>query len=49
MFEQLGFENLNPTQASMILALVLGALFGAIAHHLKFCFRSAVEIGRAHV
>ncbi|HBS39567.1 MAG TPA: YeeE/YedE family protein, partial [Rhodobacteraceae bacterium] len=42
MFEQLGFENLNPTQASMILALVLGALFGAIAHHLKFCFRSAV-------
>jgi hypothetical protein len=46
MFEQLGFENLNPTQASMILALILGALFGAIAHHLKFCFRSAVVVHR---
>ena len=42
MFEQLGFENLNPTQASLILALILGLLFGAIAQHLKFCFRSAV-------
>ena len=42
MFEQLGFENLNPIQASLILALILGALFGAIAQHLKFCFRSAV-------
>ncbi|MDA9116529.1 YeeE/YedE family protein [Planktomarina temperata] len=42
MFEQLGFENLNPAQASLILALILGLLFGAIAQHLKFCFRSAV-------
>ena len=42
MFEQLGFENLNPIQASLILALILGALFGTIAQHLKFCFRSAV-------
>ena len=42
MFEQLGFETLNPVQASLILALILGALFGAIAQHLKFCFRSAV-------
>ena len=42
MFEQLGFETLNPVQASLILALILGVLFGAIAQHLKFCFRSAV-------
>ena len=40
MFEQLGFENLNPTQASLILALILGLLFGAIAQHLKFCLEA---------
>ena len=42
MFEQFGFETVTPMTASFIFALIIGGLFGALAQHLKFCFRSAV-------
>lgn len=42
MFEQFGFEDTTARQASVILALVLGALFGILAERTKFCFRRAL-------
>ena len=42
MFEELGFETLTPVTASIIFALVIGVIFGAIGQHTKFCFRRGV-------
>ncbi|MDJ0859494.1 MAG: YeeE/YedE family protein [Dinoroseobacter sp.] len=42
MFEQLGLENLDPRQASALLGLILGVLFGALAQRTRFCLRRAV-------
>lgn len=42
MFETLGFETLTPRQASVLLGLGLGLLFGALALVTRFCFRRAV-------
>ena len=42
MFEQFGFETVTPMQVSVAFALIIGVMFGALAQHLKFCFRSAV-------
>ncbi|MGY3439512.1 MULTISPECIES: YeeE/YedE family protein [unclassified Marinovum] len=42
MFEQFGFEDTTVKQASVVLALVLGALFGILAERTKFCFRRAL-------
>ena len=42
MFEQFGFEETTVKQASLVLALVLGALFGILAERTKFCFRRAL-------
>ena len=42
MFEQFGFETLTPMQASFVFALIVGIVFGALAQHLKFCFRTTV-------
>jgi len=42
MFESFGFENLTPLSASLILGLVVGALFGIFAQVSRFCLRRAV-------
>ena len=42
MFETLGFETITPRQASVVLGLGLGLLFGALALVTRFCFRRAV-------
>lgn len=42
MFEQFGFEETTAKQASIVLALVLGLAFGALAERTKFCFRRSV-------
>ena len=42
MFESFGFETLTPRAASVILALVLGAVFGLLAERTAFCFRRAL-------
>lgn len=42
MFEQLGFETLTPVTASIIFALIVGVIFGAIGQHTKFCFRRGI-------
>ncbi|WP_323763373.1 YeeE/YedE family protein [Marinovum sp.] len=42
MFEQFGFEETTVKQASLVLALILGALFGVLAERTKFCFRRAL-------
>ena len=42
MFETLGFENVTPQQASVLLALVIGLAFGALAERTAFCFRRAL-------
>lgn len=42
MFEQFGFEDTTVKQASLVLALILGALFGILAERTKFCFRRAL-------
>ena len=39
MYESFGFEDLTAPQAAVYLALILGALFGALAEQTKFCFR----------
>jgi len=41
MFEQLGLE-ISPRQASIILGLLIGLAFGAMAEVSRFCFRRAV-------
>jgi uncharacterized membrane protein YedE/YeeE len=42
MFESLGFESLTAPQVSVFFALILGALFGALAERTKFCFRRSL-------
>ncbi|MFN3970869.1 MAG: YeeE/YedE thiosulfate transporter family protein [Gemmobacter sp.] len=39
MFAELGFETLTPRSASVILGLVLGLAFGALAERSGFCLR----------
>ena len=39
MFESLGFETLTPPVAAVILGLLLGAAFGALAEVTRFCLR----------
>ncbi|SMC73112.1 YeeE/YedE family protein [Primorskyibacter flagellatus] len=39
MFESFGFEETTAKQASVVLALVIGLLFGVFAERTKFCFR----------
>ncbi|SLN33631.1 putative inner membrane protein [Falsiruegeria litorea R37] len=42
MFETFGFEETTAKQASVALALILGAIFGFLAERTGFCFRRAV-------
>ena len=42
MFESFGFETLTPGQASLYLALALGAAFGVLAEITRFCLRRAL-------
>lgn len=42
MFETFGFETLTPVQASLYLALALGAAFGVLAEITRFCLRRAL-------
>lgn len=42
MFEELGFEYLDPRQASALFGLIVGVLFGALAQRTRFCLRRAV-------
>ena len=42
MFETFGFEETTAKQASVLFALILGAIFGALAERTGFCFRRAV-------
>ncbi|SPJ27340.1 YeeE/YedE family protein [Falsiruegeria mediterranea] len=42
MFETFGFEETTAKQASVVLALILGAIFGFLAERTGFCFRRAV-------
>ena len=39
MFETLGLENWTPKEASVVVGLVLGLLFGIFAQRSKFCLR----------
>jgi uncharacterized protein len=39
MFESLGFETLTPREASVILGLAIGLLFGILAEVTRFCLR----------
>ena len=45
MFETLGFETLTPPQAAVILGILLGLAFGALAHITRFCFRRSLVWG----
>lgn len=42
MFESFGFENTTPQQVSVLLALVIGIVFGALGQITKFCFRRSL-------
>lgn len=42
MFESFGFEDLTAPQASVYFALLIGAIFGALAQITRFCLRRAV-------
>jgi uncharacterized protein len=42
MFETLGFETLTPLRAALILGLLTGAAFGALAEVTRFCFRRSL-------
>jgi uncharacterized membrane protein YedE/YeeE len=42
MFESLGFEETTAKQASVVLGLILGLAFGALAERTRFCFRRAI-------
>ena len=42
MFEELGFEELTPLTASMLLGLVLGCAYGALAQRSAFCLRRSL-------
>ena len=39
MFESLGFEELTPLRASVLLGLALGAVYGVLAQRSAFCLR----------
>ena len=39
MFEQLGLDGWTPRAASVVLGLVIGALFGVLAQRSRFCLR----------
>lgn len=39
MFDSLGLEGWTPLQASLVLGLVVGVLFGALAQRSRFCLR----------
>ena len=39
MFESFGFETLTPRGAAVILGLILGIAFGALAERTRFCLR----------
>ena len=45
MFEALGFEDLTPLGASVVLGLVLGLAYGALAQRSAFCLRRSL-VGR---
>jgi uncharacterized membrane protein YedE/YeeE len=42
MFESLGFESATPQQVSVLLALIIGVAFGALAQRTRFCFRRSL-------
>ncbi|NOR32116.1 MAG: YeeE/YedE family protein, partial [Sulfitobacter sp.] len=42
MFETFGFENTTPQQASVLLAIIIGVLFGVFGQITKFCFRRSL-------
>ena len=45
MFEELGFEELTPLTASVLLGLALGCVYGALAQRSAFCLRRSF-VGR---
>jgi len=45
MFETLGFEDTTPLAASVMLGLVLGGIYGALAQRSAFCLRRSL-VGR---
>ena len=45
MFEKLGFEELTPVTASVVLGLVLGCAYGALAQRSALCLRRGL-VGR---
>ena len=42
MFEELGFEELTPLTASVLLGLALGCAYGALAQRSAFCLRRSL-------
>ena len=42
MFETFGFQDVTPLQASVVLGLVLGAMYGALAQRSGFCLRRSL-------
>ena len=42
MFETLGFQDVTPLQVSVVLGLVLGAVYGALAQRSGFCLRRSL-------
>jgi uncharacterized membrane protein YedE/YeeE len=42
MFESFGFEDISARQVSVLLAIVIGVAFGALAQQTKFCFRRSL-------
>lgn len=42
MFESLGFEHVTPLQASLVLGLALGAVYGVLAQRSRFCLRRSL-------
>lgn len=42
MFETLGFERITPLQASVVLGLALGAVYGVLAQRSGFCLRRSL-------
>ena len=42
MLERLGFEHVTPLQASVVLGLVLGAVYGVLAQRSRFCLRRSL-------
>lgn len=42
MFESFGFENATPQQAAVLLAVLVGLVFGVFGQITKFCFRRSL-------